>query len=25
VITFPFHIAAIPKATATNVKFEKVQ
>ena len=25
VITFPFHIAAIPKATATNVKFEKVE
>ena len=25
VITFPFHIAAIPKATAANVKFEKVE
>ena len=25
VITFPFHVAAIPKATATNVKFEKVE
>jgi hypothetical protein len=25
VITFPYHIAAIPKATATNVKFEKVE
>jgi len=25
VITFPYHIVAIPKATATNVKFEKVQ
>lgn len=24
VITCPYHIAAIPKATATNVKFEKV-
>ena len=25
ILTFPFHLAAIPKATATNVKFEKVQ
>ena len=25
VITFPYDIVAIPKATATNVKFEKVQ
>jgi len=25
VITFPFHIAAIPKATATNVRFDKVE
>jgi hypothetical protein len=25
VITFPYHIAAIPKATATNVKFEKIE
>src|SRR5262249_14247919 len=25
ILTFPYHIAAIPKATATNVKFEKVQ
>ena len=24
VLTFPYHIVAIPKATATNVKFEKV-
>jgi PrcB C-terminal len=25
VITFPFHIVAIPKVTAANVKFEKAQ
>ncbi|HKB13049.1 MAG TPA: protease complex subunit PrcB family protein [Vicinamibacterales bacterium] len=25
ILTFPYHIVAIPKATATNVKFEKVQ
>jgi protease stability complex PrcB-like protein len=25
VITFPYHLAAIPKATATNVKFEKME
>jgi len=25
VLTFPYHIVAIPKATATNVRFEKVE
>jgi hypothetical protein len=25
ILTFPYHLAAIPKATATNVKFEKVE
>ena len=25
VLTFPYHIVAIPKATAANVKFEKAQ
>jgi PrcB C-terminal len=25
VITFPYHLAAIPKATATNVTFEKIE
>ena len=25
ILTFPYHLAAIPRATATNVKFEKVQ
>jgi len=25
ILTFPYHLVAIPKATATNVKFEKVQ
>jgi len=25
IITFPFHLVAIPKATAANVKFEKVE
>jgi hypothetical protein len=25
VLTFPFHIVAIPKATAANVRFEKAQ
>jgi PrcB C-terminal len=25
ILTFPFHLAAIPRATATNVKFEKVE
>lgn len=25
ILTFPFHLVAIPKATATNVKFEKVE
>ena len=24
VLTFPFHLVAIPKATVTDVKFEKV-
>jgi hypothetical protein len=25
ILTFPYHLAAIPKATVTDVKFEKVQ
>jgi hypothetical protein len=25
ILTFPYHLAAIPKAAATNVKFEKVE
>jgi protease stability complex PrcB-like protein len=25
VLTFPYHLVAIPKATATNVKFEKAE
>jgi hypothetical protein len=25
ILTFPFHLVAIPKATATNVRFDKIE